>query len=197
MIGKMKMGKINVKSLMRIFEEANQNFLEKNQLLFEAEVSERTLCGALMIEIHDIIRSREEYQGYFVDVEYNRNRGNHVESHKKMCKKLNGENAVISCDLILHSRGQNIEEDNLIELEMKKADRRESEKKSDRERLEKITQPVNETCIKKGKLPTYVCGYKLGIYYEIDLKKKIIQIEYYCGGERERSEIIGFDRRIV
>ena len=154
----MKMGKINVKSLMRIFEEANQNFLEKNQLLFEAEVSERTLCGALMIEIHDIIRSREEYQGYFVDVEYNRNRGNHVESHKKMCKKLNGENAVISCDLILHSRGQNIEEDNLIELEMKKADRRESEKKSDRERLEKITQPVNETCIKKGKLPTYVCG---------------------------------------
>lgn len=197
MIGKMKMGKINVKSLIRIFEEANQNFLEKNQLLFEAEVSERTLCGALMIEIHDIIRSREEYQGYFVDVEYNRNRGNQVESHKKMCKKLNGENAVISCDLILHSRGQNIEEDNLIELEMKKADRRESEKKSDRERLEKITQPVNETCIKKGKLPTYVCGYKLGIYYEIDFKKKIIQIEYYCGGERKRSEIIGFDRRIV
>ena len=87
MIGKMKMGKINVKSLMRIFEEANQNFLEKNQLLFEAEVSERTLCGALMIEIHDIIRSREEYQGYFVDVEYNRNRGNHVESHKKMWRK--------------------------------------------------------------------------------------------------------------
>ena len=197
MIGKMKMGKINVKSLMRIFEEANRNFLEKNQLLFEAEVSERTLCGALMIEIHDIIRSREEYQGYFVDVEYNRNRGNQVESHKKMCKKLNGENAVISCDLILHSRGQNIEEDNLIELEMKKADRRESEKKSDRERLEKITQPVNETCIKKGKLPTYVCGYKLGIYYEIDFKKKIIHIEYYCGGERKRSEIIGFDRRIV
>lgn len=197
MIGKMKMGKINVKSLMRIFEEANQNFLEKNQLLFEAEVSERTLCGALMIEIHDIIRSREEYQGYFVDVEYNRNRGNQVESHKKMCKKLNGENAVISCDLILHSRGQNIEEDNLIELEMKKADRRESEKKSDRERLEKITQPVNETCIKKGKLPTYVCGYKLGIYYEIDFKKKIIQIEYYCEGKRKRSEIIRFDRRRV
>ena len=75
--------------------------------------------------------------------------------------------------------------------------KREREKKSDRERLEKITQPVNETCIKKGKLPTYVCGYKLGIYYEIDFKKKIIQIEYYCGGERKRSEIIGLDRRIV
>ena len=44
MIGKMKMGKINVKSLMRIFEEANQNFLEKNQLLFEAEVS--AICMA-------------------------------------------------------------------------------------------------------------------------------------------------------
>lgn len=85
------MGKINVDSLIQIFEEANQNFLEKNQLLFEAEVSERTLCGALMIEIHDIIRPREEYQGYFVDIEYNRNKGNSEFNHKKMCKKLDGE----------------------------------------------------------------------------------------------------------
>lgn len=67
-------------------------------------------------------------------------------------KRTKQHHRLISCDLILHSRGQNIEEDNLIELEMKKADRRESEKKSDRERLEKITQPVNETCVKKGKL---------------------------------------------
>lgn len=29
--------------------------------------------------------------------------------------------------------------------------------------------------------PRYVCGYKLGIYYEIDLPIRIILIEYYKG----------------
>lgn len=77
------MGKIRIEDLKQIFEEANQNFLTKNKLLLEAEVSERTLCGALMIEINDIIRSREEYQGYFVDIEYNRNKGNHANMSKK------------------------------------------------------------------------------------------------------------------
>lgn len=92
----------------------------------------------------------------------------------------------------MHSRGQNIEEDNLIELEMKKANRRVSEKEDDRERLRKITKPVAEKWYKKGMLPPYVCGYKLGIYYEINFKGRVIQIEYYCAGKREGSKIINF-----
>ena len=55
----------------KIFWEANQNFLKVNQILFQRKVSERTLCGALMLALNDVIR-KKGYEGYFVDVEYNR-----------------------------------------------------------------------------------------------------------------------------
>ena len=44
--------------------------MRNNRLLIESEVSERTLCGALMIEINNIIRHSEDFKGYFVDIEY-------------------------------------------------------------------------------------------------------------------------------
>lgn len=62
------MGKIDVESLKKIFEKANKNFLRNNRLLVEAEVSERTLCGALMIEINDIIRYLEVFKGYIKNI---------------------------------------------------------------------------------------------------------------------------------
>lgn len=74
----------------KIFWEANQNFLKANQILFQRKVSERTLCGALMLALNDVIR-KKGYEGYFVDVEYNRNIGSKFESLKKTCKGLQGE----------------------------------------------------------------------------------------------------------
>lgn len=59
-----------IKELERIFEKVNKFFLEKNPMLFEMKVSERTLCGALMIELHEAIKNTT-YSSYFVDVEYN------------------------------------------------------------------------------------------------------------------------------
>lgn len=132
------MGKIDVEKLKKIFEKANKNFLRNNRLLIESEVSERTLCGALMIEINNIIRHSEDFKGYFVDIEYNRNRGNDIYPHKKMCKSLKGEVSAITCDLVVHSRGQNIKNDNLIELEMKKRRTEEVKRDSDKERLKKL-----------------------------------------------------------
>lgn len=187
------MGKIDVERLEKIFEKANKNFLRNNRLLIESEVSERTLCGALMIEINDIICNSEDFKGYFVDIEYNRNRGNDIYPHKKMCKSLDGEVSAITCDLVVHSRGQNIKNDNLIELEMKKRRTEEVKRDSDRERLKKITKPLDECWIKKGKLPPYVCGYKLGIYYEIDFNAKLIQIEYYCAGNKQQVKVIDYE----
>lgn len=33
-------------------------------------------------------------------------------------------------------------------------------------------------------LPEHVCGYDLGIYYEVNIKHKLIYIEYYAKGKK-------------
>lgn len=61
--------------LVSLFEEANLAFLQGEHSLFRTEVAERTLCGVLMLHIHDIIKEDDSYSGYYTDVEYNRNAG--------------------------------------------------------------------------------------------------------------------------
>ncbi len=46
-----------------LFENANRIFLQAEQNLFDTGVSERTLCGALMLHIHDIIKDNDSYTG--------------------------------------------------------------------------------------------------------------------------------------
>lgn len=72
----------HVKELEKIFEKANKSFIAKNTMLFETRVSERTLCGALMIELHEVLKGTK-YSDYFVDVEYNRNVGGTLKTLKK------------------------------------------------------------------------------------------------------------------
>ena len=55
--------------------------------MFQTQVSERTLCGALMIEIHEELK-RTKFSDYFVDVEYNRNIGGKIKTLKKTIKGL-------------------------------------------------------------------------------------------------------------
>ena len=47
-----------------LFEEANMAFIRKNTTLFETQVSERTLCGALMIELHEVLK-KSRYAKYY------------------------------------------------------------------------------------------------------------------------------------
>lgn len=118
-----------------LFEVANDNFLSRDFELIDSKVSERTLCGTLMVYIRDLIRDKTDYYGYFVDVEYNRNKGK-----IKTIIDRNLHVIVINCDLILHSRGQHPEQDNLIAIEMKKSGRPEKEKEKDRNRLIALTK---------------------------------------------------------
>lgn len=104
-----------------------------------ADFSERTLCGALMIEIHEELK-RTKFSDYFVDVEYNRNIGGKLKTSKKTIKGLDEQIVTINCDLIVHSRGQNVLRDNLIALEMKKSTGRKVDKDKDRNRLECLTK---------------------------------------------------------
>lgn len=172
-----------INKLIEIIEQASNNMLNKDIELFKTQVSERTLCGALMIHIHEMIKETH-YKDYFVDVEYNRNKGGKLKTMAKTIKGPNYQVIKINCDLIVHSRGHNIGQDNLIALEMKKSSRPQNEKDKDRERIITLTKKsFDDIWSFDGKtLPEHVCRYKLGVYYEIDFRAKTLLLEYYtCG----------------
>lgn len=169
-----------MKELKQIFNKSNNKFLLKELLLIESDVSERCICASLKRYIEEEVEKYSEYRNYYVDVEYNRNAG-HVKTI------IDGDMRVIyvTCDLIVHSRGENECKDNLIALEMKKSYQSEEKKRADRERLIALTksESANDVWSYDGRtFPKYVCGYELGIYYEIDLPNRIIKIEYYKYG---------------
>lgn len=182
--------------ITRLFEQANREFLAGEVSLFDGKVSERTFCGALMLHIANLIRTDPSYDGYYVDVEYNRNKG----GLKTICKTIRGQDfriVGINCDLILHSRGEKPEQDNLLAIEMKKSYRSPGEKESDRERLIALTKAsYDDIWSADGRsLPEHVCGYVLGVYYEIDFPHKTILIEYYRNGNKESETTCPFPTR--
>lgn len=74
--------------------------------------------------------------GYYADVEYNRKQNGEVKT------MIDDEMRTISItpDVIVHSRGENVRHDNLIVVEMKKTERPDAEKDSDRLRLKIMTR---------------------------------------------------------
>ena len=176
--------------IVNIFEQANNQMLHDDCSLFANMVSERTLCGALMLHIHDLIKGNPSYKGYYADVEYNRNKGS--------IKTIYGRNEQIiriNCDLILHSRGENIEQDNLLAIEMKKSERSEADKNKDRERLIALTKDsFDDVWAWNGRnFPEHVCRYVVGVYYEINYRNKEILTEYYHKGKLKNSHILKYE----
>lgn len=168
--------------MVALFENANRVFLQAEQSLFNTEVSERTLCGALMLHIHDIIKDNDSYTGYYTDVEYNRNQGG-IKTIRKTIQDIHEEIIPINCDLILHSRGEIVEQDNLIAIEMKKSNASAREKQKDRERLIALTKDsFNDVWAWDNNFPEHVCRYVLGVYYEINYRRNLISFEYYRKG---------------
>lgn len=166
--------------IKKIFSISNNKFLFKELSLIKSGVSERCICASFKSFIEYELQKSLMYKKYYVDVEYNRNAG-----HIKTIINDKEQIININCDLIVHSRGENEEHDNLIALEMKKSYRSQEEKDSDRNRLISLTKPVstNEVWSYDGKtFPQHVCGYYLGVYYEIDIQNEIIIIEYYMQG---------------
>ena len=175
---KYNMCKISIyDEMVQYFEQANLQFINEERNLLISQVSERSLCGALMLKMHQCLP--EKYSNYHVDVEYNRNQGDLKTIVEDDFSIIN-----ITCDLIVHSRGENVQQDNLICLEMKKSNRPVEEKNKDRERVRVLTKDsYDDVWSHDGvTLPEHVCRYVLGIYYEIDYKKETILIEYYSKG---------------
>lgn len=164
--------------LLDIFYKANQNFLIKNENSILHGVSERSLCSLLSHEFADIIK-KGKFSKYYSDVEYNRN-GTEVKAI------INDEFKIINvvCDLIIHSRGE-LQMDNLLALEMKKSLSKPADKQKDKERLIALTKKPYNNIYDYNSLVElkYVCDYKLGIYYEINIDKKSLILEIYSEGE--------------
>jgi hypothetical protein len=166
--------------LKKIFNKANDKFLAKESKLISDDVAERCLCGNLKSYLEKEL-SNTIYRNYHVDTEYNRNCG-------RIKTTLNGKFKVINiqCDLLIHSRGENELQDNLVAIEMKKSYQDEVSKDEDRDRLCSLTKDKHnsETYSYDGKtFPAQVCGYILGVYYEVDKDNEKILIEYYSEGK--------------
>ena len=171
--------------MVALFENANTRLLKEDSDLFSSQVSERTLCGALMLHLNDCVSANEELAGYHVDVEYNRNKGGQLKTIYKTIRGPESQIIKINCDLILHSRGEIPKQDNLIALEMKKSTRPASEKQKDRDRLIALTKDsFDDIWSFDGRtLPEHVCRYVLGVYYEINYRRNLISVEYYRTGQ--------------
>jgi hypothetical protein len=162
--------------LMKIFDEAFAEFLERERANIINDISERNLCGRLMLYL-DSSRHRHGFHDYYTDTEYNRNKGD----IKRVIHDRDNSN-IITCDLILHSRGR-LPDDNLIAIEMKKKHHKKSTKNADRRRLIALTRTPAE--IRQfADMPDHVYDYKLGLFIELDTNAARYVIEVYERGKQ-------------
>lgn len=174
--------KLNLKTMIEIFENTNELFLKKEKEFLLSGVAERSWYTRLSIYLNKLIEEVGINEYYFVDTEYNRNLG----KVKTILDDTNNFEIVeVICDFLLHSRGNNIIQDNLICIEMKKSTRTKLEKDKDKNKVRILTKDsfddiwsFDGTC-----LPEHVCRYILGIYYEINIEIAEAYIEYYNKGK--------------
>ena len=134
--------------------------------------------------------SKYDLEGYYADNEYNRKQDGQVKTI------LNDKETIvtITCDIIVHSRGKKTEEDNLIAIEMKKSERPQSEKDSDKDRLRALTKDSYDGVWSyDGKThPEHVCGYILGVYMEIEQSTRRCFFELYHKGNKKSEWVEKF-----
>lgn len=168
---------INLKNLKGMFWEANRAFLENHASLLKRELSERCLCGALMYELNKQLE-KKNLKKYYADIEFNRV----IKKATNKVKQLPDEEGApkrIFPDIIVHNRSE-YNPDNLLAFEMKKSTARGDAKERDKNRLSLLTS-------------LYSYKYKLGVYYEINHKKRQIRIEFYQYGEIVEENILSYE----
>ncbi len=175
--------------LKELFRVANQTFLQNEVGNIQNGVAERNLCGRLAIYLSRNVEG-SRFSEYYVDPEYNRNYDGRIKTI--LDEEFN--EIVINCDIIIHSRGENIAQDNLIAFEMKKSNRPQEEKDADRKRLRALTKAsYDDVWSADGRtLPEHVCGYVWGVYIEINSNTRKELIEYYQHGTLVDSETLNY-----
>lgn len=166
--------KINLENLKAMFLAANRSFIENHVSLLKRELSERYLCGALMCELNKQLE-KNACNDYYADIEFNRAFENTINNVKHLPDEECTPKRVFP-DIIVHSRGK-VTPDNLLALEMKKSTARREAKERDKNRLSLLTS-------------SYPYKYKLGVYYEINNKRRQILVEFYQNSEKIEEKIL-------
>lgn len=171
--------KINSEFLDSIFECALSDFFKAELSSILDDVAERNLCGRLAIHLERHM-AEKGLSGYYADTEYNRKQGGLV----KTILSGNMEIIPITCDLIVHSRGEILQQDNLIAIEMAKPNKVFQDFKADRKRLMALTKSSYDDIwsFDGSALPEHVCGYVKGAYLIIDRRKREATLESYTQG---------------
>lgn len=170
-------------TLRSVFEEAFLSFLHEDQKLILTDAHEQSLCARLAMSL-ERAASKHGLVGYRADAEYNRNYGEVKTIIDDQHREIN-----ITCDIILHSRGENRDADNLIAIEMKKAKAKDVRKNSDRDRLRALTKPCHEVYSLASADRNYVCGYELGYFIDMNRHEGCALIEVYAAGDLQESYV--------
>lgn len=144
--------------LLELVHEAIAQLYDSDYYIIERNVSERCVCARLSYHIECLMRQKYKkvFNGYNVDVEYDRKDGDpkHIDNSEKRHV----------CDLLIHRRGSNIPGDNLLALEMK-VHNNYSKMKSDFRRLHDIVQHRGDNN------KNLACETLLGIFLRIQVNQ--------------------------
>lgn len=167
-----------------IFEDSLGVFLARERQELIEGVNERNNCARWAHFMEQCAEARG-LTSYVADIEYNRKQNGQI----KTIINEQYEVVKINCDLILHSRGALIPQDNLIAVELKKRERPPHEKEKDRVRLRALTRTSYDGIWVPDGIapPEHVCGYLLGAYVEVDRHNTTCLLEYYANGEQVES----------
>jgi hypothetical protein len=169
---------ISQKAMYSLFQNALRLFLNKDAASIRSNISERNLCSRLAMQFENLLPSYH-LQGYYADPEYNRKQGGEI-------KTIVSDDMVVikvTCDLIVHSRGEK-GRDNLIAIEMAKPDKTKEQVHSDRLRLMALTKQSFDGIYSYDGVthPQHVCGYLLGAFIMVDRVRQIASVEFFEDG---------------
>lgn len=169
---------ISENEMYSLFQNAFRCFLDKDAASIRNNISERNLCGRLAMQLENLLPSYH-LEGYYADPEYNRKQEGQIKTI------VSNDMVVIkvTCDLIVHSRGEK-GRDNLIAIEMAKPDKTDEQIHSDRLRLMALTKKSFDYVWSYDGVthPEHVCGYLLGAFIMVDRVTQIASVEFFEDG---------------
>lgn len=181
---------LNFNQIRKRLRAAVNEFLQKEQLIIQQDISERCMCARLAIILERGLKDTPLLKMYYADIEYNRKQGGQIKTIIDSRSKIH----TITCDLIVHRRGEGLSTsnasrdsqeyapENLLAIEMKKTSATHDKLEADRDRLMAMTSRpgVDAFAWTTDSMPEHVCGYVLGCL--IVVGETGCRLEYFAGG---------------
>lgn len=176
---------MNKDLIFKLLQQALVMFLEKEQRNIELNVHEDGLSSKLSSYLklclmqYDKDQKTHYFDDYDVDIQVNKTEGGDP-------KRYGESGKIMRCDLMIHSKGLNPDQENLLYIEMKK--------NNNSQQVEKDKQKL---CELVGPVPPYVTDDRLkkmyetvlGVFLELDLNTRHFHgIKYWYEYENEKVQ---------